>query len=67
MLVLARLVGEKVVIGDGDDRIEIMVVEIDRNKVRLGIEARRGIPIFRSELLPLNPSITPPAVAPDGP
>jgi carbon storage regulator len=43
--------GEKIHIGDN---ICITVVDIDRGKVRLGIEAPRNIPVYRQELLPLN-------------
>jgi sRNA-binding carbon storage regulator CsrA len=31
-------------------------VDIDRGKIRLGIEAPREVPIFRQELLNPNPS-----------
>ena len=37
----------------GED-ITITVVDIDRGKIRLGIEAPREVPIFRQELLPLG-------------
>jgi carbon storage regulator len=47
MLVLSRKNGEKILIGDN---ISITVVEIDHNKVRLGIEAPREVPIYREEL-----------------
>lgn len=50
MLVLSRKLGEKITIGDG---IVITVVDIDRGKIRLGIEAPRDTPIYRNELLPL--------------
>jgi carbon storage regulator len=49
MLVLSRKLGEKIYIGDN---ICITVVDIDRGKIRLGIEAPRDVPIFRQELLP---------------
>jgi carbon storage regulator len=49
MLVLSRKLGEKIVI---NDNICITVVDIDRGKIRLGIEAPRDVPIFRQELLP---------------
>ena len=49
MLVLSRKIGEKIFIGDN---ICITVVDIDRGKIRLGIEAPRDVPIFRQELLP---------------
>ncbi len=51
MLVLSRKLGEKIFIGEN---ICITVVDIDRGKIRLGIEAPRDVPIYRQELLPLN-------------
>ena len=48
MLVLSRKLGEKIIVSDN---IEITVVNIDRGKIRLGIEASREIPVFRKELL----------------
>jgi carbon storage regulator len=49
MLVLSRKLNEKIVIGDG---IVITVVKVDRNQVRLGIEAPGDVPVFREEILP---------------
>ena len=51
MLILRRKLGEKIFIGDN---ICITVVDIDRGKIRLGIEAPRDVPIYRQELLPLK-------------
>jgi carbon storage regulator len=51
MLVLSRKLGEKIYIGEN---ICITVVDIDRGKIRLGIEAPRDVPIFRQELLPVK-------------
>ncbi len=51
MLVLSRKLGEKICIGEN---ICITVVDIDRGKIRLGIEAPRSVPIYRQELLPLK-------------
>ncbi|HEV3437761.1 MAG TPA: carbon storage regulator [Gemmata sp.] len=51
MLVLSRKLGEKIFIGEN---ICITVVDIDRGKIRLGIEAPRDVPIYRQELLPLH-------------
>lgn len=51
MLVLSRKLGEKIYIGEN---ICITVVDIDRGKIRLGIEAPRDVPIYRQELLPLH-------------
>jgi carbon storage regulator len=47
MLVLSRKVNEKIVI---DGNIVVTVVKIDRNQVRLGIEAPGHIPVFREEI-----------------
>ena len=51
MLVLSRKLGEKIYIGEN---ICITVVDIDRGKIRLGIDAPRNVPIYRQELLPLK-------------
>jgi carbon storage regulator len=47
MLVLSRKASQQVLIG-GD--IRITVVRIDRNRVRLGIQAPAGLAILRTEL-----------------
>ncbi|OGZ68561.1 MAG: transcriptional regulator [Candidatus Staskawiczbacteria bacterium RIFCSPHIGHO2_02_FULL_42_22] len=49
MLVLSRKLGEKIIIGEN---ITITIVDLDLKKVRIGIEAPRDVPVFRSELLP---------------
>lgn len=49
MLVLSRKLGEKIVIGDN---IVITVVKIDRNQIRIGIEAPQDVPVYREEILP---------------
>lgn len=48
MLVLARKVGQSVIV---NDNIEIMVVEVRKDYVRIGIEAPESIPVHRKELL----------------
>jgi len=52
MLSLTRKRGERIQIGD---HIWVTVVEIDRarNRVRLGIEAPREVPIYREEMIPV--------------
>ena len=47
MLVLSRKKNESVVI---DDRIVLTIVEIRGDKVRLGIEAPREVPVHRKEI-----------------
>lgn len=47
MLVLTRSLNESIIIGDD---IVVTVVEIRSDKVRLGIEAQKSIPIYRKEL-----------------
>jgi len=51
MLVLSRKINEKIVIGEG---IVVTVVKIDRNQVRIGIEAPGNVPIYREEILPIK-------------
>ena len=47
MLVLSRKKDEKIIIGDS---ISIMVVDIRGEKVRLGIDAPRDVPVHRKEV-----------------
>lgn len=51
MLVLSRKLGEKIFIGSNAE-IVVTVVDIDRGKIRLGIDAPKEIPIYRTELIP---------------
>ncbi|MBT5706066.1 MAG: carbon storage regulator CsrA [Verrucomicrobia bacterium] len=47
MLVLARKINESLVI---DGRIVVRVVKVDGETVKIGIEAPKEVPIFRSEI-----------------
>jgi carbon storage regulator len=48
MLILSRKIGERIWIGE---EVVVTVVHIDHTRVRLGIEAPRSVPIWRSELI----------------
>jgi len=47
MLILTRNPGESIFIGDD---IKVTVMEINRNQVRIGIEAPRAIEVDREEI-----------------
>ncbi len=48
MLVISRRINEKIKIGDD---IEIVIVSIDKNQVKIGIEAPKNVAILRDELI----------------
>jgi len=50
MLVLSRQRDETIIIGEGDSRIEICVVDIRGDKVRLGVNAPKDVPVHRLEV-----------------
>lgn len=47
MLVLSRKINQSIMIGDD---IRIVVVGVDRDQVKVGIEAPRSVPVHRSEI-----------------
>ena len=49
MLVLSRKLGQRFQVGQD---IRITVVKIDRNSVRIGIEAPDDVTIYREEIVP---------------
>ncbi len=50
MLVLTRRKGEQLVISLGEETILVRVIEINRNRVRLGIVAPSNVPVHREEV-----------------
>ncbi len=51
MLVLTRKRNEGILIKGAEGDIRIVLIEADKGKIRLGIEAPRGYTIIREELL----------------
>jgi carbon storage regulator len=47
MLVLTRKKNQSIMIGD---QIEVSVLAVSRDKIRLGITAPRDVPVFRKEV-----------------
>jgi carbon storage regulator len=47
MLVLTRKTNQSIMIGDD---IEVSVLAVSRDKIRLGITAPREVPVFRKEV-----------------
>lgn len=47
MLVLARKIGEKIILNDD---IEIIVLDSNQNTVRIGINAPKNVSVYREEL-----------------
>jgi carbon storage regulator len=62
MLVLARRSGESILIGDD---IEITIVEVQGDNVKVGINAPKKIPIMRKELLEVAKAANEQAASPD--
>ncbi|MDF2958967.1 MAG: carbon storage regulator [Paenibacillus sp.] len=47
MLVLARKKGESIIIGD---QIEVVVLGVEGDVVKLGIQAPKKVPVYRKEI-----------------
>ena len=47
MLVLARRLNESIMIGD---EVEIVIVALQGDQVKLGIRAPRSVPVYRKEI-----------------
>lgn len=50
MLILSRKRDEAIVVGDGKDKVTIVVVDIRGDKVRIGIQAHEETPVHRQEV-----------------
>jgi carbon storage regulator len=62
MLVLTRKAGERIII---DDSIVVEVLEVQGNRVRIGIQAPSGVTILRQELLTGKGNTAGPASRPE--
>ena len=51
MLVLSRKLGQRFQVGHD---VRVTIVKIDRNSVRIGIEAPGEITVYREEIVPLE-------------
>lgn len=51
MLIIRRRLGESFVVFSGENRIEIVVTEIDKSSIKVGIAAKDEIKVFRSEII----------------
>lgn len=50
MLILKRQVGESIIIGNGDSRITVTLSSVSPQSARIGIDAPKTVPVYRSEL-----------------
>lgn len=50
MLVLTRKKEQSIIIGEGDQAAEVMVLGVSGDKVRLGITADPEVEVFRKEV-----------------
>ena len=62
MLVFTRKVDQAIVIGDG---IEVKVLRVGRDGVRLGVTAARHVPVHRAEIYEATRKANASAAAPD--
>ncbi len=63
MLILTRRVGESILIGND---VEVAVLGMKGNQVRIGIRAPSGVPVHREELLKRGPAQQQPGALDEG-
>jgi carbon storage regulator len=65
MLVLTRKTNQSIMIGD---EIEVSVLAVSRDKIRLGISAPKDVPVFRKEVYESikDEQVSPDGASPDG-
>ena len=51
MLVLSRKLGQRFQVGEN---VKVTIVKIDRNSVRIGIEAPGDVTVYREEIAPAD-------------
>lgn len=54
MLVLSRKRNEDIIVGEGDKKVIVRVLEIIGDRVRLGFVADQSVEILRAEVEPKN-------------
>lgn len=50
MLILTRRINETIIIGDDKNKVEVKILDIRGNQVRLGLKAEKDVPIHRQEV-----------------
>jgi carbon storage regulator len=50
VLVLQRSKGEEIIIGEGSEAVRVCLVDVRGDKVRIGVEAARGVSVHRAEI-----------------
>lgn len=50
MLILTRRTGETLCIGEGENKVDVMVLGVKGNQVRIGINAPKHVSVHREEI-----------------
>lgn len=50
MLILTRRIGETLIIGEGENAIQVTVLGIKGNQIRIGTAAPNTVPVHRKEI-----------------